>query len=58
MKKYKKLITNLPVTIPKVSLIHSPMKLANKEVLMILKRCLIAASLKHFQGKNQKQRKI
>lgn len=37
LKKHKKLITNLPVFIPKVSLIHSPIKLPDKEVLTILK---------------------
>lgn len=37
LKKHKKLITNLPVFIPKVSLIHSPIKLSDKEVLTILK---------------------
>lgn len=37
LKKYKKLTTNLPVFIPKVSLIHSPIRLADKEVLEILK---------------------
>ena len=37
LKKHKKLITNLPQSIPKVSLIHSPIKLTNKEVLTILK---------------------
>ena len=37
LKKHKKLTTNLPVFIPKVSLIHSPMKLSDKEVLTVLK---------------------
>lgn len=37
LKKYKKLTTNLPLSVPKVSLIHSPIKLADKEVLTILK---------------------
>lgn len=37
LKKYKKLTTNLPVFIPKVSLIHSPMKLIDKDVLNLLK---------------------
>lgn len=37
LKKHKKLINNLPVFIPKVSLIHSPIKLPDKEVLTILK---------------------
>ena len=37
LTKHKKLTTNLPVFIPKVSLIHSPIKLSEKEVLTILK---------------------
>lgn len=37
LKKYKKLTTNLPVFIPKVSLIHSPMKLVDKDVLFNLR---------------------
>jgi len=37
LKKYKKLTTNLPAFIPKVSLIHSPIKLTNSEVLTNLK---------------------
>lgn len=37
LKKYKNLTTNLPVFLPKVSLIHSPIKLTDKEVLTILK---------------------
>jgi len=37
LKKNKKLTNNLPVFLPKVSLIHSPMKLPDKEVLTILK---------------------
>ena len=37
LKKHKKLTTNLPVFIPKVSLIHSPIRLVDKEVLTILK---------------------
>lgn len=37
LKKYKKLTTNLPVSIPKVSLIHSPIRLVDKEVLAFLK---------------------
>lgn len=37
LTKHKKLTTNLPVFIPKVSLIHSPIKLPEKEVLTILK---------------------
>lgn len=37
LKKHKKLTTNLPVFLPKVSLIHSPIRLTNKEVLTILK---------------------
>jgi len=37
LKKHKKLINNLPVFIPKVSLIHSPIKLPEKEVLTLLK---------------------
>jgi len=37
LKKHKKLTTNLPVFIPKVSLIHSPIKLPEQEVLTILK---------------------
>ncbi|MBQ2873490.1 MAG: metallophosphoesterase [Bacilli bacterium] len=37
IKKYKKLTTNLPISIPKISLIHSPIRLTDKEVLIILK---------------------
>lgn len=37
LKKHKKLTTNLPVFIPKVSLIHSPIKLTDKEVITTLK---------------------
>ena len=37
LKKYKKLTTNLPVFLPKVSLIHSPMKLPDNDILTILK---------------------
>lgn len=37
LKKHKKLITNLPVFLPKVSLIHSPLRLTEKEVLNVLK---------------------
>lgn len=37
LQKYKKLTTNLPAFIPKVSLIHSPMKLVDTDVLTILK---------------------
>ena len=37
LKKYKKLINNLPVNLPKVSLIHSPIRLTDKEVLSYLK---------------------
>lgn len=36
LNKFKKLTTNLPVSIPKISLIHSPIKLCDKEVLTIL----------------------
>lgn len=37
LKKHKKLINNLPAFIPKVSLIHSPILLSDKEVLTQLK---------------------
>lgn len=37
LKKHKKLTTNLPIKVPSVSLIHSPIKLMEKEVLTILK---------------------
>ena len=37
LKKYKKLTNNLPLSVPKISLIHSPIKLADKDVLTILK---------------------
>ena len=37
IKKHKKLTINLPEFIPKVSMIHSPIKLADKEVITILK---------------------
>ena len=37
LKKYKKLTSNLPVFLPKISLIHSPTKLTDKDVLTILK---------------------
>ena len=37
LKKHKKLISNLPIKIPKVSLIHSPIKLTDKDVLTYLK---------------------
>lgn len=37
LKKYKKYTSNLPIKVPKVSLIHSPIKLVDKEVLTILK---------------------
>ena len=37
LNKYKKLTTNLPLSVPKVSLIHSPIKIADKDVLTILK---------------------
>lgn len=37
LKKHKKLISNLPTNLPKVSLIHSPIKLTDKEVLSYLK---------------------
>ena len=37
LNKYKKLITNLPLSVPKVSLIHSPIKLADKDIITILK---------------------
>ena len=37
LKKQKKLTTNLPVFLPKVSLIHSPTKLPDKDILNILK---------------------
>lgn len=37
LNKYKKLTNNLPVFIPKVSLIHSPIKLPEKEILTILR---------------------
>lgn len=36
LKKHKKLITDLPTELPKVSLIHSPIKLTDKEVLLHL----------------------
>lgn len=36
LKKHKKLINNLPTKLPKVSLIHSPIKLTDKEVLSYL----------------------
>jgi len=36
LKKYKKLITNLPIKVPKVSLIHSPILLTDKDVLETL----------------------
>ena len=34
-KKYKKLIINLPTSIPKISLIHSPIKLTDNDVLVL-----------------------
>ena len=37
LKKHKKLTTNLPNNLPKVSLIHSPIKLTDKVVLSYLK---------------------
>lgn len=37
LKKHKKIITNLPTSIPKVSLIHSPIMLTDGEVLELLK---------------------
>ena len=37
LKKNKKLTTNLPIKVPKVSLIHSPIRLTEKEVLDCLK---------------------
>ena len=37
LKKHKKLINNLPVFIPKVSLIHSPIRLNGNDVLTVLK---------------------
>ena len=37
LKKYKKLINNLPENLPKVSLNHSPIRLTDKEVLSYLK---------------------
>ena len=37
LKRNKKLITNLPIKVPKVSLIHSPIRLTEKEVLESLK---------------------
>ena len=37
LKKYKKLTNNLPVFIPKISLIHSPIKLTELDVLTMLK---------------------
>ena len=37
IKKNKKLTTNLPIKVPKVSLIHSPTRLTEKEVLEHLK---------------------
>lgn len=37
LKKHRKLTSNLPVFLPKVSLIHSPTKLPDKDVLTILK---------------------
>ena len=37
LKKYKNLTTNLPIKVPKVSLIHSPIRIVDKEVLTILK---------------------
>lgn len=37
LKKHKKITTNLPVFLPKVSLMHSPTKLPDKEVLTILR---------------------
>lgn len=37
LKKYKKLTTNLPVFLPKVSLIHSPTKLPDNDILTTLK---------------------
>lgn len=36
LKKNKKLTTNLPINVPKVALIHSPIKLTDKEVLSYL----------------------
>lgn len=37
LKKYKKLTTNLPAFLPKVSLIHSPIRLVDIDILNILK---------------------
>lgn len=37
LKKNKKLTTNLPIKVPKIGLIHSPINLNDKEVLMVLK---------------------
>lgn len=37
LNKYKRLVVNLPVGVPKVSLIHSPIKIADKDVIMVLK---------------------
>lgn len=37
LKKHKKLIFNLPINLPKVSLIHSPIRLTDKDVLSYLK---------------------
>lgn len=36
LKKHKKLITNLPSYIPKVSMIHSPIRLVDKDIYSIL----------------------
>ena len=37
LKKFRKLTSNLPMFLPKISLIHSPIKLMEMEVLTILK---------------------